>query len=106
MNLDIVLFWSALCADWQHHWLRSTGTVIVYERRVERQVFYVLPIKSILGELPVVPVGDTGTIPFSQRRLGHAEDIVYAAFDSKEGAGDGSRWWYVNVGALSWSRAK
>jgi hypothetical protein len=100
MNLDIVLFWSALCADW----LRSTGTVIVYERRVEKQVFYVLPIKSILGKLPVVPVGDTGTIPFSQRR--HAEDFVDAAFDSKEGAGDGSRWWYVNVGALSWSRAK
>ena len=85
-------------------WLRSQGTVIVYERRVEKQVYYVLPIRSILGKLPVVPVGDTGTIPFSQRR--HAEEYVDAAFDSREGAGDGSRWWYVNVGALSWSHAK
>ncbi len=89
-----------MCADW----LLSQGTVIVYERRVEKQVYYVLPILSILGKLPVVPVGDTGTIPFSKRR--HAEEFVDAAFDSRESAGDGSRWWYVNVGALSWSRAK
>ena len=45
----------------------------MYERRVEKQVFYVLPIKSILGKLPVVPVGDTGAIPYSQRR--HAKDL-------------------------------
>ena len=80
-------------------WLRSQGTVIEYERRVEKQVYYVLPIWSILGKLPVVPVGDTGTIPFSQCQ--HAEEYVDAAFDSREGAGDGSRWWYVNVGPSS-----
>ncbi len=49
-----------------------------------------LPVESILGRLPVVPVGDTGTIPYCM--LQHAEDFVGAAFDTREGAGDGSRW--------------
>ena len=52
-------------------------------------MFYVLPVESILGKLPVVPVGDTGTIPYSMRQ--HAADFVGAAFDTREGAGDGRR---------------
>jgi hypothetical protein len=44
---------------------------------------------QILGKLPVVPVGDTGTIPYSMRQ--HAEDFVGAAFDTRVEAGDGSR---------------
>ncbi len=71
----------------------------MYERKTDSQVFYVLPVESILGKLPVVPVGDTGTIPYSMRQ--HA-----AAFDTREGAGDGSRWWYINTWALSWSRER
>ncbi len=55
----------------------------------ERKTFYVLPVETILGKLPVVPVGDTGTIPYSMRQ--HAADVVGAAFDTREGAGDGSR---------------
>ncbi len=35
----------------------------VYERKQDK-VFYVIPVESILGMLPVVPIGDTGTIPF------------------------------------------
>ncbi len=62
--------------------------------------FYVLPVESILGKLPVVPVGETGTIPYCM------EDFVGAAFDTREGAGDGSRWWYINTWALSWSRER
>ena len=58
----------------------------MYERKQDSQVFYVLPVKSILGKLPVVPVGDTGTIPYSMRQ--HAADFVDAAFDTREGAGD------------------
>ena len=42
-------------------------------------MFYVLPVENILGKLPVVPVGDTGTIPYSMWQ--HAEDFVDAAFD-------------------------
>ena len=60
-----------------------------------------LPIESILGKLPVVPVGRTGTILFYMRD--HARDFV-AAFDSSAGAGDGSRWWFVNTWAMGWSR--
>ena len=77
---------------------------IVYERKQDSQVFYVLPVESILGKLPVVPVGDTGTIPYSMRQ--HAAGFVGAAFDTREGAGDGSLWWYINTWALSWSRER
>ena len=76
----------------------------MYERKTDSQVFYVLPVESILGKLPVVPIGDTGTIPYSMRQ--HAADFVGAAFDTREGAGDGSRWWYINTWALSWSRER
>ncbi len=58
----------------------------MYERKTDSQVFYVLPVESILGKLPAVPVGDTGTIPYSM--LQHAADFVGAAFDTKEGGGD------------------
>jgi hypothetical protein len=53
-------------------------------------VFYVLPVESILGKLPIAPLGCTGNIPYSMRQ--HAEDFVGAAFDTKEEAGDGRRY--------------
>ena len=62
----------------------------VYERKRDSQVFYVLSVESILGKLPVVPIGDTSTIPFAIRR--NARDFVDAAFDTREGSGVGSRW--------------
>ncbi len=74
-------------------WLLACSSRIVYGRLPDNQVFYVLPVESILGKLPVVPVGETGTIPYSM------EDFVGAAFDTREGAGDGSRWWYINTWA-------
>ena len=82
-------------------WLLACSSRIVYERRPDNQVFYVLPVESILGKLHVVPVGDTGTIPYCMQQ--HAEDFVGSAFDTREGAGDGSRWWYINTWALCWS---
>jgi hypothetical protein len=36
----------------------------------------------------------------------NARDFVDAAFDTSEGSGDGSRWWYINTWALSWSRER
>ncbi len=36
---------------------------------------------SVFGKLPVVPIGDTGTIPFAMRQ--HAEDFAGAAFDTR-----------------------
>ena len=40
---------------------------MLYERKQNQQVLYVIPISSILGKLPLIPVGDTGTIPFSMQ---------------------------------------
>ena len=40
----------------------------VYERREQAQVLYVIPVSSVLGCLPLVPVGANGTIPFAMRR--------------------------------------
>ena len=85
-------------------WLLACHSRVVCERRPDNQVFYVLPVESILGKLPVVPVGDTGTIPYCMRQ--HAEDFVGAAFDTRKGAGDGSRWWYINMWTFSWSRER
>ena len=85
-------------------WLLACRSLIVYERWPDNQVFYVLPEESILGKLPVVPIGETGTIPYCMRQ--HAEDFVGAAFDTREGAGDGSRWWNIDTWALSWSRKR
>ncbi len=67
-------------------WLLACSSSIVYERRPDNQVFYVLP---------VVPVGDTRTIQYCMQQ--HTEDFVGSPFDTTEGAGDGSRWWYINT---------
>jgi hypothetical protein len=40
----------------------------VYERKRDKQVFYVIPVDSILGKLPVVLIGYTGTIPFAMQK--------------------------------------
>ena len=72
---------------------------MVYERKSNKQVLYVLPITSTLSKLPLVPVGDTGTIPFSM--LGEAADFDGGSCGSKPVEGDGSWWWYVNSWAMS-----
>jgi hypothetical protein len=76
----------------------------VYERRPDNQVLFVLEVESIRGKLPVVPVGDPGMIAYSMRQ--HAGDFVGAAFDTREGAGDGKRWWNINMWALSWPQER
>jgi hypothetical protein len=60
---------------------------------------YIIPITSILGRLGLVPVRETATIPFSMRQ--ETRDFTGASCDSKKGAGDGNRWWYINSWALS-----
>ena len=40
-------------------WLESVGSRVVYELDYKKLVLYVIPIQSILGKLPVVPVSDT-----------------------------------------------
>ena len=70
-------------------WIDRVNSAMVYERKSNKQVLYVLPITSILSKLPLVPVGDTGTIPFSI--WGEAADFDCGSCDSKP-EGDGSRW--------------
>lgn len=82
-------------------WLAQADSTIIYERKNHQQVLYVVPIASILSRLPVVPVGDTGTIPFSMRA--EAAEYPGASCDSRQDAGDGCRWWYINSWAMTWS---
>ena len=69
---------------------------------------YVVPASSVLGRLPVVRAGETGTIPFKYRaglRSGaHRYDHNLARADSSRNAGDGCPMYFVNSWALGWSR--
>ena len=79
-------------------WLKSVGSQILYELDHRKPVLYVIPIQNILGKLPVVPVGDTGTIPHHLRNV-----FPGAPGNRRTGAGDGCRMWFVNSWALGWS---
>jgi hypothetical protein len=80
--------------------LDACQSTLVYERRESAQVLYVIPVSSILGRLPLVPVGNTGTIPYEMRR--EAADFSGASCHKTKVGKDGCRWWYVNSWALSW----
>jgi hypothetical protein len=86
-------------------WLDQCDSKIIFERRMQSQVLYVVPITSILGRLALVPspVCDTGTIPFTMHK--ESKDFDGASCDTKMGAGDrdGSRWWYINSAAMKWA---
>ncbi len=82
-------------------WLAQCKSTIIYERRLQSQELYVIPITSILGRLVLVPVGDTGTIPYSMRQV--ASTFPGAACNSKPNGADGNQWWYVNTFALKWA---
>ncbi len=77
----------------------SIGSRVVYELDHKNPILYVIPIQSILGKLPVVLVGDTGTIPHHLRH-----HFLGAPGDSRPGSSDGCRMWFVNSWALDWSR--
>ena len=77
-------------------WLESVGSRVVYELDYKKPVLYIMPIQSILGKLPVVPVGDTCTIQHHLRNTFPG--------DRRPGAGDGCKMWFVNSWALGWSR--
>jgi hypothetical protein len=79
-------------------WLGSICLRVVYELDHKNPILYVIPIQSILGKLPVVPVGDTGTIPHHLRH-----HFPGAPGDCRQGSGDGCRMWFVNLWALGWS---
>ena len=76
-------------------WLEYVGSRVDYKK----PILYVIPIQSILGKLPLVPVGDTGTIPHSMRNA-----FSGAPGDWRPGPGDRCRIWFFNSWALGWSR--
>ena len=83
----------------------------VHELDPKVSIVYVVPIQSILGILPLVPVGDTGTISFEPsariraEREAIAEEFYAGAYcDSAKGSGDGCRPWHVKSLALGWFR--
>ena len=65
-------------------WLQSIGSQVIYELDPKNPIFYVLPSENILGKLPVVPVGDTGTVPHCLRNA-----CRWAFGDSRPGDGKG-----------------
>jgi hypothetical protein len=89
-------------------WITTCGSTLIYETLPGKEVVYVLPISSILGRLPVVLAGDTGTIPHKYRaglRSGaHRFNHDLASADSAPGSGDGCPMYFVNSWALGWSR--
>ena len=91
---------TSLLADW----IEATNSAMIYEREGgENEVLYVIPVESILSKLPVVPVGDTGTIPHTMRAE-RARELVGARCNREIGKGDGNCWWFVNNWAMGWSR--
>ncbi len=79
-------------------WLESVGSRVVYELDYRNPVLYVIIVQSILGKLAVVPVGDTGTIPY------HLLNVFPGApGDRRPGSGDGCRMWFVSSWALGWA---
>ena len=74
----------------------------------EKKYFMLFLSVLILGRLPVVKAGDTGTIPY-RYRAGTVMGVQrynpsIARADSRPGAGDGSRLYFENSWALGWSR--
>ncbi len=83
-------------------WLDQCRSAIVYERREHAQleVLYVIQVSSILGRLPLVSMGATGTTPFAMQR--EWADFPGAFCDKSANSGHGCRWWYMNSWALGW----
>ncbi len=66
-------------------WLKSVGSQILYELYHRKLVLYVIPIDNILGKIPVVPVGDTGTFPHHLFKAHPATSGRVRAMDAKCG---------------------
>jgi hypothetical protein len=67
-------------------WLDQCQSAIDYKQRETAQVLNVIPVSSILGRLPIVLVGATGTIPFAMRQ--ESADFPGAFCDKTENSGE------------------
>ncbi len=75
-------------------WLKTIGSQIVYELDHRKPVLYVIPVEQILGKRPLVPVGDTGTIPHHLHNLfpGAPGDRKVLAMDAGCGLSTRGQW--------------
>ena len=84
-------------------WCKKAETRRLFELDPSLPRLYVMPITSILGRVPLVRAGNTGTIPHHMRgRKG--ECFPGGKADSAAGKGDGSRLYFVNSWAMKWSQ--
>ena len=78
----------------------ESGTKQLYQPE-PKPVTYVVPTTSILGRLPLIPVGDHGTIPAAFR---HRKKELFKLGRSDEDGrpGSGSKLYYINSWAMCW----
>jgi hypothetical protein len=91
------------CPDETVSWLRGTahiGTKALYLPAPDPLV-WIVPVTSILGSLPLVPVGDTGTIPFSMASK-QQSCFPEGTCDRANAPGSGSKLFYINTWAMVW----
>lgn len=85
--------------------LQNCHHIRLYEPDSPPGWYEVLPVTHILGRLSLLPDFGTRTIPYSMRNK-KRRCFAMGSADSKEGAMDGSKLWYVNHWAMMWSRSK
>ena len=64
-------------------------------------VVYVVPLSHILGKMPLIPAGDTGTIPQSMHGYKGACYLLGVCY-SHCNAGSSSSLFYINTWAMIW----
>ena len=64
-------------------------------------VVYEVPLSHILGRLPLLPAGDTGTIPYSMTDR-KAACFEHGICDRDGKPGSGSRLFFINSWAMLW----
>ena len=85
-----------------HLWREAgeSGTKQLYQPEPQ-PVVYIVPTTSILERLPLIPVGDHGTIPAVMRN--HKKDLfVSGKCDDIGRPGTGSKLYYINSWAMCW----
>ena len=84
-------------------WITKCGSLLIYKLLPGKEILYVILISSILGKLPTVRIGDTGTIPYRYCGTNRFSRNIARA-DSAQGSGNGSPMYFVNSwAALGWS---
>ena len=87
-------------AWWRDSESGESGTKQLYQPEPS-PVTYMVPITRILGRLPLVPVGDHGTIPAS---MGARKNQLFkhGRCDEVGRPGTGSKLYYINSWAMCW----